>query len=272
MDGSESISPSDFSASKQFAQRVLESSEAEEYCVISFSHTARLEVPLSSRARSIQVISNLSRKSGLTDLASPLNVARTVLARSALESKYLLLITDGSTTFWGKSSVTAAASALRGSDIQVFAVSVGDKKNETSLAQIAFSPSSGYQFSAKNLNRIPQLNGAWLDGVCDSTIRACNSGLNCGSGFALCDTCVCPSGDLSPDCSPSAGLSAGAIAGIALAVIAAVAIAALLSWRLYARQAAINAVPPAGDMINNVQDNPLYQGGGDNYNPLYQPM
>lgn len=187
-----------------------------------------------------------------------------------------MLLSDGLQSFRGRLPVSEVAALLRSDGVEVFSAILGDIRNVSALSEITYSKAQRYLYSAKNLRRLPNLTGAWPGGKCDDEVQECTPDLDCGLGYQLCSTCVCPSGAVSVRCLHSAEneilLSEGAIAGIIVAsAIALVFIAIAICLLVCGGSTAAPTVVAAGP-IEAVQNNPLYRSANtEHFNPSYKP-
>lgn len=126
LDRSGSMTPERLSYMKQGAKRVAERFCAAEGCrvgLVTYSGTARTEVPLTNQRSLLQTAIDTIRPGGTTDHAAALSCAHSLFDPASFRRQAVLLVTDGDTT--GRENPSHAAHLLKADGIRVLAVGLG---------------------------------------------------------------------------------------------------------------------------------------------------
>jgi len=141
IDGSGSISSSDFALMKKFAgllaKNVTISEDAANFAVIQFSSSPRVEIGLSSDENAVQTaIASMSQIGSGTNMDAGLDSAYSVLKKSMRgDSQVLIMFTDGEPDR-GNDPV-AHAKVIKDAGIEIYTVGVGSGVNPKILKDIA---------------------------------------------------------------------------------------------------------------------------------------
>jgi len=155
LDESGSISASDFSTLKTFANSVVNAVAADglftqggRVGVVSFASGQETIIGLSTNQGDVNTaITNNPQSGGNTCISCGLNEAASILPNTAGRNQVVIVITDGNAN--GGDPTLAAATALQ-SEAEVFAVGVGSGINQATLNTIASAPDATHTFPVAN--------------------------------------------------------------------------------------------------------------------------
>lgn len=155
LDGSGSISSSEFRQMKTFANDLVNSftigpADAR-IGIVQFSWKTQLEIALSDdQAALADTINNLRQFRGGTDIQDGLEEGRTELARNGRSGtpQVIILLTDGYHNRDGNPQTEAQLAKNAG--VTVFTIAVGNSVNRNQINGIASDPDSRYVFSVSN--------------------------------------------------------------------------------------------------------------------------
>jgi len=176
VDGSGSITATDFSTMKNFLLTIIQSFEigtsSAEIGVIQFSDYPVTAVSLSANENDIVAsIQSMSQIAGGTDLGSAINSAASMLTnayRSEIPN-LLVILTDGSSS----DDPIGPATTAKADGVEIFCVGIGSADVAT-LQQVASPPVDTHFFNPSNFNDLQnQLNGlvnsTCTNSNCDAT-------------------------------------------------------------------------------------------------------
>ncbi|WP_185749101.1 vWA domain-containing protein [Humibacillus xanthopallidus] len=170
LDESGSISPTDFTTLKSFANDVVTEvanaglfAQGGRVGVVSFASSQELIIGLSNNQIAVNTaITNNPQSGGTTCISCGLNEAASILPHAAGRNQVVIVITDGNAN--GGDPTSAAATALQ-SEAEVFAVGVGSGINQTTLNIIASAPDATHTFPVADFNSLAAILQALVAAV-----------------------------------------------------------------------------------------------------------
>ena len=217
IDSSSSISDSDYLKALNFVKNVLKNfylhPNYTEVAIYEFSTDVRELRDLTYDACEIRKALNVSRISGMTNIAKAIEVAHQKLKSSRPDiPDQIVLITDGYQTVYPNNAVNCKnyphecnmyaiekANAAKADDIQIYVIGVGAASYyEDDLKQIASSPADDYFSLATDYSHLNTVWGKLSNSTCPTVTRvlpdiACNEDmpqeiLMVGHGFPRSDS------------------------------------------------------------------------------------
>ena len=164
VDGSGSISPSDFVLMKTFARSLVTnftlSSEAANIALVQFSSTAVKAFDLLyDQAAILHGINTMQQLRGSTNMDAGLVTSRSVFASSKRSvNKVLIMFTDGAPD--AGNNPVAVAQTLKDQNVEIYTVGVGSNVNPTLLKKIATedkNPEQPHYFQAASFAKLMEL-------------------------------------------------------------------------------------------------------------------
>jgi Mg-chelatase subunit ChlD len=176
LDGSGSISPSNFTLMKNFAAGLVQSfsvgANTARFGVVQFSSTGkgRLETGLStSQSAILSRIHNMAQLNGDTDIAEGLRLAQNELDRAGRSvqrvPRAIVLLTDGEHNGSPLSELNRQIARAKNAKSLVYGIAVGSYVNMSQIYNIASDPDSRYVFSVSSFAGLVQA----LRGVATNT-------------------------------------------------------------------------------------------------------
>lgn len=157
IDGSSSISASDFDLARIFSKRVLQSclfAHDAQAAVVQFADAAQVEQPLTAQTALLtDAIDQMAQIGPGTDIREAIDTAQAQLAAGRPSAfKLMILLTDGGQSVPG--DPLASADAAKAAGTEIFTVGVGDQIDAVQLAAIASDPDAEHMFSASDYDSL----------------------------------------------------------------------------------------------------------------------
>ncbi len=158
LDGSGSVSATDFQFEKDFAKGIVDNlplgDGSVQVSVVQFSGFARVEVPLSGDASAVNTgIDNITQIDGSTDFQDAIQTAQQELSDNGRPgvARAIILQTDGD------ASVPSAANEAKAAGTKIFGVAVGPGAILTTINEIASDPDSDFVFIADDFDELTNI-------------------------------------------------------------------------------------------------------------------
>ncbi|KAG7525569.1 hypothetical protein JOB18_028429 [Solea senegalensis] len=178
VDGSWSVGFADFDTAKQWLINITSqfdiSSLYTQVCVIQYSDTPRLEIPLGkhqSGAELIQAMQSITYLGGNTQTGRAIKFAVDHVFSSSqrvsqVKNRIAVVVTDGKS----QDDVVDASMEARAQGITVFAVGVGSEITTSELVSIANKPSSTYVLYAEDYTTIDRIRDSMKQKLCEESV------------------------------------------------------------------------------------------------------